>query len=137
MKRIFIPGVLTAIPILMISIGSGYLLGLFFPSIAQQYNNTQLYRPWSEPAMWIIFLYPFVLGIALAWIWNKTKTLLKGSNSSRVIRFTYAYWIVVVVPTMIMIYSCMPVSFPIILSWTISGFVYGLIAGYIFVKLNP
>ena len=137
MKKLFRQGMLTGIPITIISVGSGYLLGLLFPSLAEQYNNTQLYRPWSEPAMWVIFIYPFFLGIALAWIWDKTKTLLKGNSSSRAIRFAYAYWIVVVVPAMIMIYSCMPVSLPIILSWTVSGFLYGLIAGYIFVKLNP
>lgn len=137
MKKLIGQGMLTGIPILIISVGSGYLLGLISPSIAEQYNNTQLYRPWSEPAMWIIFIYPFFLGIALAWIWDKTKTLLKGNGPSRAIRFAYAYWIVVVVPAMIMIYSCMPVSLPIILSWTFSGFIYGLIAGYIFVKLNP
>ena len=137
MKKIVKQGLLTGIPITIISVGSGYLLGLLFPSLAEQYNNTQLYRPWSEPVMWLIFVYPFFLGIALAWTWDKTKTLLKGNSSSRAIRFAYAYWIVVVVPAMIMIYSCMPVSLPIILSWTVSGFLYGLIAGYVFVKLNP
>ena len=137
MKKIVKQGLLTGIPITIISVGSGYLLGLLFPSLAEQYNTTQLYRPWSEPAMWLIFVYPFFLGIALAWIWDKTKTLVKGNSSSRAIRFAYAYWIVVVVPAMIMIYSCMSVSLPIILSWTVSGFLYGLIAGYVFVKLNP
>ena len=66
MKKLFRQGMLTGIPITIISVGSGYLLGLLFPSLAEQYNNTQLYRPWSEPAMWVIFIYPFFLGIALA-----------------------------------------------------------------------
>ena len=68
---------------------------------------------------------------------GQNENIIKGNGSSRAIRFAYAYWIVVVVPAMIMIYGCMPVLLPIILSWTVSGFIYGLIAGYIFVKLNP
>jgi len=137
MKRILLPGFLISIPIIVISVGSGYLLGAICPSIAQQYNNTQLYRPWSQWVMWLIFVYPFWIGFALAWVWDKVKGLFKGNNTKRALKFANIYWIVVVGPTMIMNYSCFSISFPVILSWTISGYVYGLIAGWFCVKINP
>lgn len=86
--------------------------------------------------MWVIFVYPFFLGIALAWVWDKTKSGITGTNVARAARFAFAFWAVAHVPAMIMIYSCMPVSLAVVSIWTVSGFVYGLIAGLVFAKWN-
>jgi len=137
MKKIIWPGILTGFLILIVLMAQSYSTSYLFPSIAEQYNNTSLYRPWSEPAMWVIFAYPFILGIALAWIWNKTKNIFEGKSGSKAIRFAFAFWIVGFVPAMIMIYSCMPVSLIVVSIWTVSGFIYGLISGLIFTRLNP
>ncbi len=130
MKKIIIPALLISIPVVIISVGSGYLLGTISPSIAKQYNNTQLYRPWSQWVMWLIFVYPFWLGLALAWGWDKVKKLFKGNNARRVFHFANVYWFVVVGPAMIMMYSCFSISFPVILSWTIICYIYGIFAGF-------
>jgi hypothetical protein len=137
MKKIIGPGILAGFLILIVLMGQSYSSSFLFPSIAKEYNNTNLYRPWSDPAMWVIFVYPFFSGIALAWIWDKTKNMFKGKNSSKVVHFAFIYWIVAFVPAMIMIYSCMPVSLAVVSIWTVSGFIYGLIGGLIFSKLNP
>lgn len=138
MKKIIIPGILAGILIsIVLFIGQGFILNPLFPSLVEEYSNTALYRPWSVPVMWLIFLYPFVQGIALAWAWDKTKNIFKGSNNTKAIHFAFAFWIVAIVPSMLMVYSCIPISFTVISIWTITGFVYGLVAGLIFTRLNP
>lgn len=136
-KKIFGQGMLTGLFIVIVLMGQSYSSSWLFPSIAAEYNNTNLYRPWSQPAMWVIFAYPFFLGIALAWVWDKTKSVFAGDNFSRAIRFAFAFWVVAHVPAMIMIYSCMPVSLTVVLIWTVSGYIYGFMGGLVFEKWNP
>lgn len=137
MKRILVPGMLAGLINLIILMVQSYGSSLLSPVLAQQYANTQLYRPWSQPAMWVIFVYPFFQGVALAWIWDKTKVLLTGGKFTRIVKFTFSFWVVAFVPAMIMIYSCMPVSLFAISIWTVSGFVYGLVSAIVFEKYLP
>lgn len=137
MKRRFKPGMLAGLLILVILMGQSFISSWLSPTLAEQYNNTALYRPWSVPVMWLIFLYPFFLGLALAWIWEKMQPALKGNGFTKVMKFAFAYWVVGVVPTMIMIYSCFPVTKWVVIIWTISGFVYGLVSALVFARMIP
>ena len=137
MKRLFKPGMLTGLIVLIILMGQSFISSWISPTLAEQYNNTALYRPWSVPVMWIIFLYPFFLGLALAWIWDKVQPALKGNGLTKAIKFAFAYWVAGVIPTMIMIYSCFPVTKWVVIIWTVSGFFYGLAAGLVFARMLP
>lgn len=137
MKRRFKPGMLAGVLILVILMGQSYISSWLSPTLAEQYSNTSLYRPWSVPAMWLIFLYPFSLGLALAWIWDKAQPVLKGNGLTKTIKFACAYWVVGVIPTMIMIYSCFPVTKWVVIIWTVSGFFYGLAAALVFARMLP
>jgi hypothetical protein len=44
---------------------------------------------------------------------------------------------VAAIPGMLMSYSSFPVSFVMILSWTLTGLVEAVLAGIILAKLNP
>jgi len=137
MKTRFKAGMLAGALILVILMGQSYISSWLSPTLAEQYNNTALYRPWSVPVMWLIFLYPFFLGLALAWIWGKVQPVLKGNGFAKVIKFAFAYWVAGVIPTMIMIYSCFPVTKWVVLIWTISGFFYGLVSALVFARMLP
>ena len=88
--------------------------------------------------MSLFFLYPFVLGFVLAWVWDKTKKLFEAkSEFERACKFGGAYWVIAGIPGMLITYSSFQVSLLMVLAWTISGFVEAVVAGFIFVKKNP
>jgi hypothetical protein len=111
------------------------LFGVIFPAINAEYQNPNLFRPWSDPLMLLYFIYPFLLGVILAWFWNKTKTIF-GEDIRGGIKFGFAYWIIAGIPGMFITYSSFQVSLTMVLSWTVSGLVAALLAGIIFSKLN-
>jgi hypothetical protein len=70
--------------------------------------------------MWLYFIYPFVLGFALAWVWSRTRSMFKGRSIwQNGLRFGFGYWLVATVPGMLITYSTFAVSFAMILSWTV------------------
>ena len=78
------------------------------------------------------------LGIILALLWDKTKNLFKDKSIfQRGLRFGVAYWLIATLPGMFMSYSSFQVSLVMVLSWSISGLIQAIIAGWIYVKMNP
>jgi hypothetical protein len=135
MKKIIWPGILAGIAMLVIGMAVSYLF-MILPSVAADYSNSSIMRSWSDPLMSLFFLYPFVLGIALAWVWNRTKNLFKGNTWKRGLKFGFAYLIIATIPGMLISYSSFPLSLWTIISWIVSGFVNAVVAGLIFAKMN-
>lgn len=135
MKKIFLPGILAGIATLALGMGVSYLF-MLFSSVAADYANANLMRPWKDPIMSLFFLYPFVQGLILAWVWDKSKSLFHGSTISRGLKFGLAIWLIASVPGMLITYSSFPLSPLTIISWTASGLVNGMAAGMIFAGLN-
>ena len=135
MKKILLPGLLAGVVTLVASMALSFLF-MKFPSVAADYANTNLIRPWKDPLMSLFLVYPFVLGIILAWAWNRSKSLFQGTTVSRGIKFGLSIWLIASVPGMLISYSCFPLSLLTIISWLTDGLVNGSIAGMIFAKLN-
>lgn len=135
MKKIIFPGIIAGIAILVLSFTISYLF-MIMPSVNADYNNVQVMRSFQDPLMSLYFAYPFVLGIALAWIWNKTKGLIKGSVWKRGIDFGFAYFVIATIPGMLISYSSFPLSIFTIISWLVSGLIAAIVAGMIFAKMN-
>jgi len=137
MKRTILPGLLAGALMLAASLVFSQLLDLIFPSLPAEYQNASLFRPWSDPLMSLYFLYPFVLAMLLSWLWGKTKPIVKGEKAwPRAWNFTLAYWLIASLPGMLITYSSFPVSLPMVVSWSIGGFLQILIAGLVFARLN-
>ena len=134
-KKIILPGLSVGLINFIASMLISKIFGVVFLSISAEYQNTNLFRPWSDPLMLLFFIYPFLLGIILAWFWNKTKTIF-GENIVGGIKFGINYWIITTIPGMFITYSSMPYSLLMVISWTISGLITALLAGIILVKLN-
>jgi len=82
--------------------------------------------------MSIFFAHPFILGIALAWVWDK----IKGSISSDPKKFALGVFAIATIPGMVITYSSFQLSLAIVLSWTIMGLVNAYVAGLILAKMN-
>ena len=135
MKKIIWPGIIAGVAILVLGMLVSYVF-MLFPSVSADYNNTNIMRQWQDPLMTLFFIYPFVFGIILAWGWNRSKSLFKGSAWKRGSNFGLAVWLIATIPGMFITYTSMPYSFMTIISWTVVGLINLIAAGWIFAKMN-
>lgn len=135
MKKILLPGLLVGLINLALGMGVSYLF-MMIPSVAADYNNPALVRPFEDPLMMAFFLYPFLLAIILAWVWSKVKTLFTGTAFEKGLKFGLSIFLVLTIPGMFVTYTCFPLSILTVLSWAVDGLISVLVAGVIFAKLN-
>lgn len=137
MKKVLGFGLLSGVVMLIVGIASSWIFELLF-TLKVEYQNPAIFRPWTDPLMSLYFVYPFLLGVILAWAWDKVKILNWGQNAWKAgLKFGWVGFIVLIIPGMFMSYSTFVVSFPMILSWAIGGFLQLIFAGWVFAKLNP
>ncbi|MBU0590713.1 hypothetical protein KKF81_01320 [Candidatus Micrarchaeota archaeon] len=137
MKKILISGIVAGIVMFIVSMIFSMLSGAILPSLTVEYENSALFRPWSDPLMSLFFLYPFLLGLVLAWAWDKTKGLVPGRAFwEKGALFGAAFILISIIPGMFMSYSSFQVSFAMVLSWTISSLLQVVCAGMVFAKMN-
>jgi len=134
MKKI-IAGLVAGVVMLGIGIFVGRIFQYFFPSLQIEYENTNLFRPWSDPIMLIVFVEPFILGLILAWLWDFTKSTIKGiTPTEKGFYFGYFYWIITI-PGMLMSFSSFPLSVTIVVSWSFTLLMQALSSGFLFSKI--
>lgn len=132
MKKIIWPGLLLGLIMLVIGIVINYLF-MLIPSVSADYSSV-IMRSWQDPLMMLFFLYPFVLGIVFATLWNITK---KSWTGWRGCKFGWMLFFLTTFPGMWITYTSFNLSFLTILSWTVSGLINAKIAGFLLAKLNP
>lgn len=136
MKKILVPGLIAGVAMVATWVVLSFVLNNVLPSIKMEYSNPGLFRPWSDPLMLLIYLHPFLVGLLLAWLWGKTKSIVPGSGYEKGLKFGFAYWLVTSIPGMFISYSTFPVSFTMIFSWSLSGLIQALVAGVVLVKFS-
>jgi len=91
-RNIIVTGFLAGLAMLSVSVGLSFLSNLVLPNLMAEYANIELFRPWDDPLMFIYFAYPFVMGLALAWFWNRVKFTFRGKSAwSRGVQYGFAY----------------------------------------------
>ena len=85
MKKIITSGLTAGVVLLILSILGLYATIWFFPTLAAQYYDPA-FGDQSGRYM-IYYAHPFVIALALAWFWDRFKTVLKGSRLTRGIEF--------------------------------------------------
>ena len=136
MKNTVINGLIAGVVMLIVGLLLSQGWNILFPALALEYQNG-IFRPWSDPAMQIYFLYPFVLGLVLSYAWEKIIKVFPGKDrNKKVLDFTVFYWIIASIPGMFISYSSFPVSLLMVLTWSINGFFQVLAGGYILSQRN-
>lgn len=135
MKKVVVPGIVAGAFMLAVGMAFGWLLNMVFPSVAVEYSNVALFRPWSDPLMSLYFAAPFILGIVLALIWNKTKVLIQGPTGRRGMHFGFFYWLLTI-SGMVITYSSFQISLVMAVSWSVSILVQAICAGIVLARLN-
>lgn len=135
MKKIITSGLIAGIVLLVLSIVGLYATIWFFPTVAVQYYDPSFDN--QSGRYMIYYAHPFVIGLALAWFWDRFKGALKGSYLTKGIEFGLIYALVAIFPAMWLTYSALSVSVAMVATWLVFGLLQGLIAGLLFEKTNP
>ncbi|HLG34309.1 MAG TPA: hypothetical protein VI757_05460 [Bacteroidia bacterium] len=135
MKKIIPAGLIAGAIMLAAGMFTGFVFQLAVPSIRNEYQNANLFRPWSDPLMSLYFIHPFLVGVIMAWLWSKTKDLIQGTTpGQKGMRFGMIYFLISV-PGMLISYSSFPISIALTLSWTFAILVQGLCSGFLFSRM--
>ena len=135
MKKAIIASIVAGIAVLLGSLGMLKFSFYLLPGITDEYFSP-VFRP-SGNTDWLFYAHPFVLSFALKWFWERYKGIFKGNLLVRSIEVAFVYGIVAMVPVLWLTFSAIDVSFQMILTWLLYGFIQAFIAGLIFAKLNP
>jgi len=106
-----------------------------FPQIGAEYK-AGVFRPFSDPLMMIYFLYPFILGFVLFYLWNLLEKQLSGKPTDKALRFAKIYFAVATIPGMFISYTSIQLSLTMVIVWTITGFLQAFVAGLVFAKVK-
>lgn len=133
-KNIILKSLIAGFILLIINFIGLYLTIHFFSLLAEQYFSPAFDMEGYKGILFI--LHPFVVSLALAWFYKRFKKLLTGSVWIKGIEVGIAYGLIAVLPSMWMILSAFDVTFILVLSWFIHGFIQGTLVGLIYAKMD-
>lgn len=136
MNLIIKRGLIAGVVNLIIGFGLNFGIGFILPSVAKEYQNPSIFRPWTDPLMMIFFAYPFIFGFVAAYFWGIIADKFKGDEVSKAMQFAKLYFLIATIPGMFITYTSFQISFLMVAVWAITGFIEAFVAGYIFAKLK-
>lgn len=135
MKKIFLNGLITGAILLLLS----YLLLVItvrvLPDLAWEYFGPSFNTASSRNVLF--YIHPFLLGLALAWFWDRFKGLFKGVWILKGLEMGIMYALIATLPSMWITFSAINVSFEMIGTWFLYGLFQSIIAGEVLARLNP
>jgi uncharacterized membrane protein len=135
MKNIVTSVAISTVTLLLLSVGMLYLSITFFPALSEEYFSPVFRSAGSTD--WMYYAHPLVLSIALKWFWERYKTSFAGNILLKAAEVAAVYCVVAMIPVLWLTFSAIDVSFKMILTWLLYGFIQAFVAGIIFAKLNP
>ena len=130
-KQILIGGVLAGIIIEIVNIIFNSLIQLIWA-----YNVFELggMRTIDDPIMILFFVYPWILGFALAYIYSYFGKALDGNYIAKGWKFGLLMWVVVTIPSAFLVFASMnyPVAFTV--NSVIPPFIYMLVSSIVIAK---
>ncbi|NKB35293.1 MAG: hypothetical protein GKR91_19520 [Pseudomonadales bacterium] len=137
MKTIISNGLIIGVATLVATFVINFITISIFPEFQTIYENTDIFREADDPLFMLYLLFPFALGFALAWVWNRVKHLFSGSLFKISWDFSILFLVVVGVPTFLIQLGSFNLPVMMMLSWLFTTYVNGYIAALILSKLNP
>ncbi|MBC7914206.1 MAG: hypothetical protein H7Y07_08790 [Pyrinomonadaceae bacterium] len=135
MKKILYTGLIAGISLFIISYGGLFLAINFVPELFVVYNNPLFNSDGSRDLLF--YSHAFIFSFALSWFWERFKSLFSGPFLLRGLEFGFVYAFVALLPVMWITFSSLDITFIMVLSWFLYGFLQAVVAGVIFAKINP
>lgn len=132
--KIVITGLVAGVVALIAGIVVSMISQSVFPTIVSEYT-TDLYRPFTNPLMFYIFLHPFVMSLLLAWAYPRVLVATKRETLRRGASYGLFVFGIMAIPGMVMTYSTFQMSLLMLLSWTATAFAQLIIGGMVIAKM--
>jgi hypothetical protein len=133
-RKVILTGLTAGVLMLFVNLILSPVFSFVFPNINKEYSNTAIFRPFTDPLMFYVFIHPFMVGVILAWVWSRTNSLIKEKKVFwKCCRFALAYWLITI-PGMLISYSTFQVSLSMIISWTLAMLAQSVVAAWLFSK---
>ncbi len=134
MGKTFLTGLLAGVATVIINLILTPLFNVVDPNLVTAYG-TGVFRVESDPAKILFWIFPFLMGIILAWVWTIVKPVFKGQiTSEQGVYFGLIIWLISI-PDIFINYSSFPLPLLMIIGWSVMGGVEAIVAGLIFSKL--
>jgi hypothetical protein len=119
-KKIMISGIISGIVILVVStITSSFFQAVFSYNVLELDGMRQI----NDPIMTLFFVFPWVIGFAMAILYDYTKACFKGKTIQKTTRLGLLSWAMYGIPSTFIVFSSM--NYPI--GFTINSLVGSLI----------
>ncbi|MCL4415236.1 MAG: hypothetical protein M1365_00825 [Actinobacteria bacterium] len=128
-------GFIAGIAVLILALLSNFFVSILVPTVAREYQNPNIFRPWQDPLMMAFFAYPFILGLVAAYLWSLLKEHLKGNALIKAFQFAKIYFIIATIPGMFITFTTFKLSYAIVLVWAISGLLEAFVVGLVLAKV--
>ena len=137
MKNILIPGLVAGVAMNVVNmLIVNPVFSKLYPSFQGIYENTTIFKSMDDPVMSLFFVYPVALAIALALVWDKTKHMFAGDMWRRGLHFGLVYFAVAGIPAFLINFASFNLPAMMVVSWTVMTLTNGLVAGWVFAKMN-
>lgn len=134
MKKYILTSFFAAILGFAANMAVGFIFIYFIPSLGGEYENTLIFRPWEDPLMSLYFLHPFYIAFVLAWVWDKTKSLISGNIWRQALIFTVFFFLLATFPGLMLSISSFKISFAMTFSWAVGAFLQTYAMSLLFAK---
>ena len=135
MKKLIVSILVSTAILFVLSFVMLYCSIYFFPNLSSEYLSP-VFRS-AGKIDWMYFAHPFVLSIALKWFWERYKSIFTGNIFLKGLEVALVYGVVAMIPVLWLTFSVIDISFKMILTWLLYGFIQSFAAGIVFAKLNP
>ena len=135
MKKLVLSILVSTAILLVLSFVMLYCSIYFFPNLSSEYLSP-VFRS-AGKVDWMYFAHPLVLSIALKWFWERYKNILTGNIFLKAFEVALVYGVVAMIPVLWLTFSAIDISFKMVLTWLLYGFIQSFAAGMVFAKLNP
>jgi len=136
LKKILKTGLIGGVILFIASYGSLFIGVQIFPNLFVEYINP-VFNSGGIDRFAFFYAHPFILSVALAWFWERFKSMFEGHFLWRGLEFGCIYAMVALLPVMWITYSAWDVTMGMVGSWLLYGFFQSVIAGIYFAKVNP
>jgi hypothetical protein len=103
-KKIAVGGISAGFLLLVLMMVSGFLVNLIMPADISRYAGM---RAMDDPVMMLFYLYPFVIALGAAVVFDGVKGCLEGSAEQKGLRFGALLFCVMTIPSLFVMYTSM------------------------------
>lgn len=107
---------------------------LLFPDISMQYLSP-VFRS-SGDMNWMYYVHPLITTAALYWFWTRYNTYFKAQFIFKALEIAFVYCVVAMIPVLWLTFSAIDVSFSMVATWLLYGFIQSFCAGLVFAILD-